>query len=428
MIANRRRASFRPKSRPCSSSPSERSTSCPLHARPGQRAMALLESFLPFGVRAGHLAAALAGIALIMLSRGLWRHKRAAYLLTVALLAFSAVSHLAQGSGLRGGDRRARGHGLAAHRGGHVLREARHAVAQTGRSGAARRVCDHAGVRDRGLLAARSALQRELRAVGRHPANVRDVHPVLRSGACSRSPGSAATSPIRSTSWARSRSVSRCVVLLRPVVHPPPGHVPTSAERARAIVEAHGDSSLAAMVLLPDKSYWFSEGGSVVAYAVSGGIAVALGDPIGPAEDLAERRARVCGIRLAKRLAADVLRDGRRFVLRDTRRLGYSSMCLGYEAIVPLGEFTPERQVLQNHPQHHQPADGGGVRRRGASGAPVAEDPSGAPGRQRRVAVDRQRVREALLPRLVRRRLHPRVRRDGGALATRCRSSRSPIS
>ncbi|MBB6052865.1 phosphatidylglycerol lysyltransferase domain-containing protein [Armatimonas rosea] len=62
---------------------------------------------------------------------------------------------------------------------------------------------------------------------------------------------------------------------------------PTEQLRAKTIVEAHGCSSLARFVLFSDKLYWFSAGGSVVGYALVGRSAVALGDPIGPTDDIA---------------------------------------------------------------------------------------------------------------------------------------------
>ena len=63
----------------------------------------------------------------------------------------------------------------------------------------------------------------------------------------------------------------------------------TATERLRGekIVEAYGRSSLARLVLFDDKAYYFSPGGSVVAYTVKRRVAVALGDPIGPDEDIA---------------------------------------------------------------------------------------------------------------------------------------------
>jgi phosphatidylglycerol lysyltransferase len=63
----------------------------------------------------------------------------------------------------------------------------------------------------------------------------------------------------------------------------------TSVEMAHArhIVETHGCSSIACLALLGDKDFYFSQRGSLIAYAVLGKVAVVLGDPIGPAEDIA---------------------------------------------------------------------------------------------------------------------------------------------
>jgi phosphatidylglycerol lysyltransferase len=59
--------------------------------------------------------------------------------------------------------------------------------------------------------------------------------------------------------------------------------------RAKAIVEAHGHSSLAAMTLLKDKAYFFSRTGqSCIAYVPKGRGAIALGDPIGPPQEAGE--------------------------------------------------------------------------------------------------------------------------------------------
>jgi lysylphosphatidylglycerol synthetase-like protein (DUF2156 family) len=51
------------------------------------------------------------------------------------------------------------------------------------------------------------------------------------------------------------------------------------------IVESYGRSSLARMALFDDKTYYFSPGGSMVAYALRERVGLALGDPIGPIED-----------------------------------------------------------------------------------------------------------------------------------------------
>jgi phosphatidylglycerol lysyltransferase len=74
------------------------------------------------------------------------------------------------------------------------------------------------------------------------------------------------------------------LALVRPVLVRGPA-TPIEQARAQAIVEAYGRSALARFALFPDKSFYFSPGGSVVAYAARGRAAVALGDPIGPAQD-----------------------------------------------------------------------------------------------------------------------------------------------
>jgi phosphatidylglycerol lysyltransferase len=61
---------------------------------------------------------------------------------------------------------------------------------------------------------------------------------------------------------------------------------PAERQRAQTIVEKYGRSSLARLLLLDDKRYFFTPGGSVIGYALIGRTAVALGDPVGPDNDL----------------------------------------------------------------------------------------------------------------------------------------------
>ena len=74
-------------------------------------------------------------------------------------------------------------------------------------------------------------------------------------------------------------------MLLRPVFI---RDLATGDERVRAqgIVEKFGHSSLARYLLFDDKRYFFSDGGSVIGYALVGRTAVTLGDPVGPPEEL----------------------------------------------------------------------------------------------------------------------------------------------
>ncbi len=64
---------------------------------------------------------------------------------------------------------------------------------------------------------------------------------------------------------------------------------PEEVRRAREILNRWGCSTLAFLLLLPDKSYFFSSSGhSVIGYTVVGNIAVALGDPVGPPAEAQE--------------------------------------------------------------------------------------------------------------------------------------------
>lgn len=126
-------------------------------------------------------------------------------------------------------------------------------------------------------------------------------------------------------------------LVLRPVaLHQPP----TAAERQRArqIVEAHGRTAMAYLAVLEDKHYFFSQGGSLIAYTIRHRVAVTLGDPIGPAEDVAATVAEFC--------QHCALRDWwPAFCLTYPdymeiyQAAGYSAMCMGHEAVVDLRTF-----------------------------------------------------------------------------------------
>ncbi|GEM_PF-115101 len=75
------------------------------------------------------------------------------------------------------------------------------------------------------------------------------------------------------------------VMLLRPAFVPRPLPV-GERQRAAALVQTFGRSTQAALALLPDKNYFFSSGGSLLAYALKDQVALVLGDPIGPPQDL----------------------------------------------------------------------------------------------------------------------------------------------
>lgn len=112
-------------------------------------------------------------------------------------------------------------------------------------------------------------------------------------------------------------------------------------ERARiaSTVEAYGRSSLARFTLFDDKSYYWSPGGSLIAYVTEGRIAVTLGDPIGPVEDAA---AAIGGFKAycAGNDWTPAFYQTLPDYLDSYRAAGLQMVCIGHEAIVDLGTFT----------------------------------------------------------------------------------------
>lgn len=299
---------------------------------------ALLAQFSPLAVRRGsHLAASLAGFALLLLAGNLWRRKRLAWFLTLVALIVSGISHLLKGldyeeallaAGLAGwllilGPRfHARSDPPSIRRGLQVVIAAlaftlaygisgfylldRHFSVNFSLAGAVRQtVVMFTEFYDPGL--------EPLTGFGRYFA------------------GSIYAVGAATLGYA-------LLALVRPVLA---RGTATSGEqaRARAIVEAYGRSSLARCTLFPDKLYYFSPGGSVVAYAARGRAAVALGDPIGPAGDAA---AAIAGFKTFctgndwQAAFYQTLPD----YLTHYRAAGFNILCIGHEGIVDLATFS----------------------------------------------------------------------------------------
>jgi phosphatidylglycerol lysyltransferase len=119
---------------------------------------------------------------------------------------------------------------------------------------------------------------------------------------------------------------------------PAPG---SERERAKTIFLAHGRSSISPAALLPDKRYCFSEGGSVVAYVVRNGVALALAEPIGPLLDLDEAVATFHELCAAHGWIPAWYETGPEQLDRF-QDFGYKAICLGHEAVVNLRAFSLE--------------------------------------------------------------------------------------
>ena len=223
----------------------------------------LVEKYSPLEVaRGGHLTAALAGFALLLLSVSLWRRKRVAWMLTLGILVISIIAHLIKGLDYEEAILAAL---LAA-----VLAYARpHFHARS----------DEPSIKQGlGLVAASLGFTLAYGVLGFY---LLDKHYIVKFGlwAAARQtvvmftqfydPG---LQPI--TGFGRYFADSIYIVgastlgyallmLLRPVLA---HHRASEDERARAgeIVRAYGHTYLARYTLLDDKLFFFSSGGSVI--------------------------------------------------------------------------------------------------------------------------------------------------------------------
>jgi phosphatidylglycerol lysyltransferase len=300
----------------------------------------LLETYSPLGVaRGGHLTSALAGFALLVLSASLWRRKRVGWMLTLGVLFISIIAHLVKGLDYEEAT-------VAAVLAGVVLylRPQFHARS------------DEPSIRQ-GLQLLAASLVFTL-AYGVLGFYLLDRHYSVNFGfwAALRQtvvmftqfydPG---LQPI--TGFGRYFADSiyfvgaatlgyALLMLLQPVLM---GHHPSGEQRSLAweIVRAHGHTSLARYALLDDKQFYISPGGSLLSYIVDRRVAVVLGDPIGPAEDVS------AALKSFKSLCASndwmpvfyqILPDH----LQAYQAAGFEVAALGSEAIVDLGKFTLE--------------------------------------------------------------------------------------
>jgi len=312
-----------------------------VHAR-----MLIIRDIFPMEVLHGtRLAAALAGFALLLLASSLWRRKRTAWLLTVLILAGSIVMNLVKGLDYEEALLDAALIVFLL-----LLRPNYHADS------------DRPSVRQ-GLIVLASAFAFTL-AYGTIGLDLLDRHFKIRFGlwgALQQTLVMFTTfnnpSLLPLTSFGRYFVFSIYLVgaatgsyallkLISPVLVRQPA---TAEERARAarIVEAYGRTALGRPALFEDKSYFFSPGGSVIAYAARGRGVIALGDPIGPPEDALEviRLFRhFCNCNDWSPAFVSVLPDA----LASYREAGFDSLCMGQEAIVDLASFSLAGSAYKN--------------------------------------------------------------------------------
>jgi phosphatidylglycerol lysyltransferase len=136
------------------------------------------------------------------------------------------------------------------------------------------------------------------------------------------------------------------LMLVRPVLKRP-GTTFIEKQIAKQLVETYGQTSLARLLLLNDKLYYFSPGGSLIAYVVKGRIALVLGDPIGPEQDAAS-----CLASFADYCANNDWEPAYYQVMPERLKLyqemGYHAIDIGAEATIDLSTFNLTGDDKQN--------------------------------------------------------------------------------
>lgn len=311
----------------------------------------LLEQYSPFAVSTGgHLTSALAGFALILLAVSLWRRKRVGWILTVAILVISIPTHLLKGLDYEEAT-------LAAALLVLLLFTRSYFHARS----------DAPSVRT-GFLTVLAALGFTL-FYGVLGFYLLDSHFKIHFGWWTAirqtvvmftqfyDPG-LQTLPVTKFGTYFSNSIYivgavtmgyALIMLLRPVLG---RRVISDEERARAweIVRARGRTSIARYTLLDDKHFFFSPNGSLISYVVENRVALTLGDPIGPPEDLSASVSAFKSFCSPNDwLTAFYLVMPEQLELYKTA--GFDSLMLGQEAIVDLSTFTldgSENKPLRN--------------------------------------------------------------------------------
>ncbi|WP_414513528.1 phosphatidylglycerol lysyltransferase domain-containing protein [Nostoc sp. PCC 9305] len=306
-----------------------------------------LKEFLPFEIRAsGHIFAALTGFVLLTLATNLLRRKRIAWLLTIALLVISICSHLLKGLDYE--------ESLLS---GVLLVQLiwmRHFfTAQSDRPSIARGVRVLIGAL---LFTLAYGTIGFYLLDGKFSENFNWREAIVQTLAMFFTEDNWGLQPKSRFGEFFANSIYiiaagtityAIVMLLQPVFW---RNLATTNEqrRVKEIVEQYGCSSLAALTLLNDKSYYFSpSGNSVIAYVPKGRGAIALGDPIGPIEDRKETI-----IAFQQFCQRNDWYPGFYQTMPDDvelyKSLGFKVLKIGEEAIVDLKSFTLQGKAGKN--------------------------------------------------------------------------------
>ena len=306
-----------------------------------------LKEFLPFEIRAsGHIFAALTGFVLLTLATNLLRRKRIAWLLTIGLLVISIFSHLLKGLDYE--------ESLLS---GVLLLQLiwmRHFfTAKSDRPSIARGVRVLIGAL---LFTLAYGTVGFYLLDGKFSENFNWGEAIVQTLAMFFTEDNWGLQPkgrfgeffANSIYIIAAVTITYAILMLLQPVFWRNLATPKEQQKAKEIVEQYGRSSLAALTLLNDKSYYFSPtGNSVIAYVPKGRGAIALGDPIGPIEDRKETI-----IAFQQFCQRNDWYPGFYQTLPDDiqlyKSLGFKVLKIGEEAIVDLKAFTLQGKAGKN--------------------------------------------------------------------------------
>lgn len=116
--------------------------------------------------------------------------------------------------------------------------------------------------------------------------------------------------------------------------------------KAEKIIQEYRANVLSKFVLLPDKYFFFSSGGSVLSYAQNGRVVIVLGGPIGPKNDIAKAVSEFASFSNQndwRPAFYQVNEEG----LKLFEEAGFDSVCIGNEALVDLENFSLEGSQIK---------------------------------------------------------------------------------
>lgn len=296
-----------------------------------------LESYVPLEVtQAAAVVVVLSGLVLLMVARGVLRGQRRAWLVAIGVLFASFLTHVVKGLDVE--EAIVSGAVLL-----YLLAAREHFRARSDEGSWRRSIAvllAGAGIAIAGGVAAveifpgrhepRLGLWRAIEAVAQRMVGISTIHVADRLDDFLQPTLLAVTAGlVVYTGW----------LLFRPVLaHRLAPPAPEAAERARSIVAEYGGDTLAYFALRGDKR-WFFHGDTLVAYAVTQGVALVSPDPIGPVSE--RRRAWLAFRRFADDHGWPVAVMGAsEDWLGLYRATGMRELYTGDEAVVDVRRFT----------------------------------------------------------------------------------------